>query len=1395
MLEDQTKDRSLTDLASEQEEQSNWSGAAELYERALKQTPHGDNQRVGDILEQKAYAFHMAALQAHSSDEFEKRTLEAIDCYKQAIRTYGDAAEPWISGRKHQCDAMIAYLGCWLAGDSAKKKKLADEAWNHAKAALSIFEAAGRLNDFATVFNQLSYSVAFSYNYDGKAESRENKLKEALSYAEKSVRYLSSSDDRTALARAHAKATGLMVAIERDFAPFGDKDRIDLEAWDHWLKAREISEEAALKEIPYMIILQSWPAACSTEERSVIYSKGKEVSDKTGNHFMTGCVLDGLAQRKFSVAFSTDDSREMGVLFKEGFETAKASQDNLAKVHFVSPNVICVWVPVPEAGYYFFFASREKDPNAKRELFYKAQEPCREQLRLAKTSGYPDVECAAQFMLGSVLKELGKTESGIDMKKTYLENAIVHLKEAIEGDRRIHPTQYYPQGLDLLSLAEAHYELAQITIDLDAKRKVLEEAILRKEEALDVCEKELTCTQASNPDLSGEIATGYHTTGDWAKELCVVAKETSCLPKVARFFEKAVEWYAKAGLHSQSAESNWEAAETYDKMGEFLRANERFELAAVDYGKAAENVPRLKEFYADHAIYMRAWSEIERAKYHHQRQEPGQAKECYENASAMHKSTRRWNYLATNYLAWAEIEHAEDLSRNEKHDEAVKSFEEAARLFQDSKKSLHGQLTRIEDSDEKQSARNLERAAGTRGNYCAARIIVEKARSLDKQGDVSASADKYGQAADLFEKILGDLESDQDRKEIQLVAALSRAWEAMAKAESETSPDHYDKASQLFEQAKDLSTGEKSKLLMAGHSRFCKALGIGARFVDTGDMALHAEATKNLESAADYYLKAGHRKESDYAKASKMLFDGYVHMGKASREEDQVKKSKLYMMAEKVLRTSASSYEKAKELGKRDQVLRLLEKVKEERELALSLTDVLHAPDVVSNMAAFPSPVPSHESATGLERFEHADVQVALIAHPKHLRVGQDLEIVIEMTNAGKEVASLIRVDDLFPKGFDVITKPDAWQVEENHLDLRGKRLDALSSEVVKLVLKPSANGKYTLKPRILYQDESGKYKSHEPEPIGVTVVGEAMAPPDKAVAADTREAAEARSLLAGLNVVTLSHYRIVGNYVRYGGDVRNALKDARQKIVAACGHWSPKRENYIIWAPPGSGKTYFVQEVAALLGNSVHYRELNLAKLDEAGFRSGLAELRDVQGPHLCLVDEVDAKPEEPWPYEALMPFLDVSATEGTQLVFVLAGSSGSSLEEMKRTIATRPKGSDILSRVPTDNEYSIPPMGVGDRLLVVLSQFRQAGKQMGHEVREVEKLGLYYVALNPRLSNARQLREFAVRCAERVLPGDDRLKYDSLFRPGDLENKLFWTQALQSAGALVDSFLLVEE
>ena len=207
-----------------------------------------------------------------------------------------------------------------------------------------------------------------------------------------------------------------------------------------------------------------------------------------------------------------------------------------------------------------------------------------------------------------------------------------------------------------------------------------------------------------------------------------------------------------------------------------------------------------------------------------------------------------------------------------------------------------------------------------------------------------------------------------------------------------------------------------------------------------------------------------------------------------------------------------------------------------------------------------------------------------------------------------------------------------------------------------------------------------------------------------------------------------------------------------------------------------------------------MHYRELNLAKFSQQEFLSALQLLDDPAEPCLCLVDEIDAKPGEAWPYEVLLPYMDAAVDRPARLVFVLAGSSGSSLSNMKQSIASRPKGADLLSRIPDVNDYEIPPLSIGDQILVALSQFKQASQEAHKEIRAVEKLGLYYVALNPRLGSARQLREVAVRSIERMPPGEDRVKYDHLFSPGDPVNKAFWMEASTAAGDLVNRFVSVE-
>jgi pimeloyl-ACP methyl ester carboxylesterase len=289
--------------------------------------------------------------------------------------------------------------------------------------------------------------------------------------------------------------------------------------------------------------------------------------------------------------------------------------------------------------------------------------------------------------------------------------------------------------------------------------------------------------------------------------------------------------------------------------------------------------------------------------------------------------------------------------------------------------------------------------------------------------------------------------------------------------------------------------------------------------------------------------------------------------------------------------------------------------------------------------------------------------------------------------------------------------------------------------------------------------------------------------------------ATEAHALITRSDEIELSRYRVVGKYTRYDEPVRNTLRDARTRITAGCLQPSRKRENFLIWAAPGSGKTYFAQQIAESLPKTIRYQEINLVKCGEQEFRDLLGRFDGKDLPCLFLIDECDAKPLEPWPYEILLPYLDASVEQGTQLVFILAGSGGESLDEMKKRIAARPKGPDLLCRIPSGNEYEIRPLSIGDRILVVLSQFREVGREFNREISSVEKLGLYYVALNPRLVNARQLREFAVRAIERIPPNEDCIKYDHLFSAGDPDNKDFWLHAQPIVASLVNSFTVLKD
>jgi hypothetical protein len=1070
------------------EREYDWLGAAESYEKALKLLPENDYSTKGETYERLGYAFYRAAFQAESNDDFTQTLRRAVADYEKARDNYQRLNDPTKIERALRCEAMIAYVGYWLAPEASEKKRLLGECWRLTQDSLRASEESREAREYGETFNQLSASALLRFCFEWDYQARKKIIREVADHGEAGIKLLSTVDALDELAKACAKTAFALSLFACYFLDADEKENCVRKAQGYWTKAKEASEDSARLEM-------LCPVPCAhdllwgggSEEALANVEKALEHGRRTRDKLIIGSALDWLAYHTAWTVVRIDDYDERAKGIRALIQYAEDAKQQYSVISFTSPRTDCAWVEAIHATVDLEYG-RETDLRKKYDILERAIRAGRDALETAETSGYPYAIMYVHWWLSVNLGQFAEFESSHEEKEKLLEEALQHGKEALRIGEQLEPLVYWDLGGHRLNLAQIKWGLADLARDSEVKKSMLQSAMIEMEDAIKLHVKEVSFQPEKKTAMFDPLGDWQYRAGGWWIRLYRLTCDKEHLRKAAEAFTEALEYYQKVNLTSDIAECHWKIAQTYDELNDHMTAAENFCLASDNFKSATEKVPQLKGFYEDHACYMQAWSEIERARHHHGRQEYGLAKQHFEKAAQLHKSMKQWSYLEPNYLAWARVEDAEELSRKEQSEEALRVFEQAIKLFDEMERSIQKELGRIEDPDEKLMATSMVKATDARREYCEARIAVEEAKILDKKGDHYSSSEKYGSAAQTFQRISQTQESQQEKREIQFITALSRAWQKMTLAEAEASPALYAEASQVFEQARDYAANEKTKMLVLGHSYFCKALEAGTTFVNTRDLATHDRALQQLASASTYYIKADFQTASEYAKATKLLFDAYLYMDNAERESDPEKKAKLYVMIEKVLQTSAGSYTKAEHPEKREQMLKLLEKAKEEQELAASMTEALHAPSIVSATTAFASPTPTKEQAVGSERFEHADVQANLIIRQKELRIGENLSIELELVNAGKGSALLTKVTEIVPKGFEVAEKPETCRVEDSYINLKGKRLDPLKTEEVKLVLKPTMQGTFSLKPTVLYLDENGKYKTHEPEPVTITV-------------------------------------------------------------------------------------------------------------------------------------------------------------------------------------------------------------------------------------------------------------------------------------------------------------------
>ena len=1088
----------LLDQAKQFEKKYMWLEAIDSYKKASDWMVEAQEfLKAIDVYERMAYSFYRAALQAETNEEFKNRMTFSAEAYQSLIELLGkiQVKEPKLDHAK----AMVAWTGSFVESDFVRKEALIDEWWNLENKVLAFYQRKGDLLAIGMSCNNLLEGSIYIRLFLSAEEFVERAIV-GTRLGEKAIKALLESNDAYELAKAYY-----------------------LTAWHYGI----ISYYYIIKPDDQFSNLKTQMQEFARKWR--FYSDKALVLSKTiGDSWLIGWAND-------TKGLGMNLQMRPDALFdhaKEVVKHGKIAKDNyLLSKGFWELSMFTV-----------VFADLEEDPENRRVKVGEALKWCEEALRCSRIIAFHDGILFSQSYYVHCLNALANLGLSLEEKRKLLKRAVEMGRESFEyTSQALNQGQIWVEfSLPMDTLSHALFLLAQTEIKPKEKSLLLEEALKIREEAVSIQLRvgqsisidivfsyigkafalfELAKISAKSKriellnkavlsfekglenfrkhielNLVAHMGQALHygkfqvAFGELLTQLYAVKGEREILDKAIDVYKHAAIYFQKVELPTYLAEIEWSIAKLHDRAGDYLEAAENYENAATQYSTSAKKISRLKNFYQDHSFYMRAWSQIERARFSHSIEQYDKARNNYEAAAKLHESTEHWSYLAPNYFAWASMEEAEGFSRREKTQQAKQAFQEALQKFSLAEESIRQKLEEITTSEEKEMTKKLFEATELRRKYCRSRILLEEAKLLDREGKYLQSSRSYGRAAQEISAIVDKIDVEAERKELEYIAILCRAWENMAVAEETSSLESYLEAAALFEQARDSCYTKKASLWALGNSSFCKGLAAGLRYKSSMDMKENALAKQYFKDAASSYFKAGFKSASEYAKATQRLFDAYAFMNQAENELDQEKKAKQYQMAENLLQIAAGSFMKAKQPEKTAQVQEILANVREEKTLAVSLSQVMQAPTIASTTLSFTAPTPTSETSVGLESFEHANVQANLIVAIREVKVGESFCLSVEFVNAGREPALLMRVEDFVPSGFVVVKKPEIYRIEESCLNMKGKQLAPLKLVEVKLTLQPLKKGRYQLNPKVHYLDELGQNKSLQLRTLEISV-------------------------------------------------------------------------------------------------------------------------------------------------------------------------------------------------------------------------------------------------------------------------------------------------------------------
>ena len=222
-------------------------------------------------------------------------------------------------------------------------------------------------------------------------------------------------------------------------------------------------------------------------------------------------------------------------------------------------------------------------------------------------------------------------------------------------------------------------------------------------------------------------------------------------------------------------------------------------------------------------------------------------------------------------------------------------------------------------------------------------------------------------------------------------------------------------------------------------------------------------------------------------------WDESIELFEKSLQENEAlgaRKWNVYWLAKTILYEYARVYLERNQPGDREKACDLLNQALEIFQKMGAKKDIEKVEARLLNIETGKvAPAQIHKKEASMENHEYTELLGNVVATPRELKVGESLELEIELTNTCKEGAILLtKITEVVPEGFIIAKKPELYRMEGDCLNMKEKRLDPLRKEEVKLVLTPKIQGTFQIKPKILYTDANGEEKTHEPKPISITV-------------------------------------------------------------------------------------------------------------------------------------------------------------------------------------------------------------------------------------------------------------------------------------------------------------------